>query len=134
MEQTHVSRLFVPISLVIDLSVPELSVCLFQLPLEFVVSDAKVLAFSTELLVLSKEFLVAFHSILKLLNHGGADGSCDGRLSACLSDCHLQEMREQIDVGNHRGTVNGVLRTPEDGIDEKTLAKPGKQGRVWLYC
>jgi len=97
-KQTYAWRVFVLSSLVVDLAVPELSVCVFQLSVEFVVSDAqifvldtkilvlaaKVFDLGTETLVLTTKFLVLFCSMLELLNRSGSDSSCDACLSAFL--------------------------------------------------
>lgn len=122
-EQIYVSRLCVLTSLVVNLAIPELSVCVFQFSLEFVVSDAQVLvldteilvlaakffAFDTEILVLAAQFLVLFYSMLELLHCSGSDGSCDACLSAFLDGCGLQTTCEQIDASHHGWIAKGCL-------------------------
>lgn len=102
--QTHASRLCALTSLVVDLAVPELSVCVVQLSLKFVVSNAQVLVldtkilvltakvfgFDTKILVLAAGFLVLFYSMLELLHCSGSDSSCDACVGAFLKDCGLQ--------------------------------------------
>lgn len=123
-EQINASRLCVLTSLVVDLAVPELSVCVVQLSLEFVVSDAQVLVLDTkilvltakvfvldtEMLVLAAKLLILFYSMLELLHCSGSDSSCDACVSAFLSDCGLRTTCEQIDARNHDGIAKGCLR------------------------
>jgi hypothetical protein len=94
MEQTYFSISFARISLVVDLAAPELSVSLFQLPLEFVALDAKVLILGAELLIFTAKFQVLCHSVLESTNHGWCDGGRDARLSTSLGRCRLQGMDE----------------------------------------
>jgi hypothetical protein len=75
------------ISLIVDLAAPELSMSLFELPLEFVAFDAKVLVLGAELLVFIVEFRIICHSVLELADHSWCDGGCDARLSTSLGRC-----------------------------------------------
>jgi hypothetical protein len=114
MGQTYNSRFFVSISLVVDLPVAELSLSLLYRSLEFVISDAKVLVVGTELLVLTTEFRILFYGVLELLNHGWRDGGSNGRLSACLSGCRLQNTGKETDARNHCGKEDDVAIALED--------------------
>jgi hypothetical protein len=94
MEQTHVSKSFARASLVVDFAAPELSLSLFQPPLEFVAFDAKVLILGAKLLILTTEFQVLCHSVLELANQSWCDEGRDARLRTSLGRCRLQGMDE----------------------------------------